>query len=114
VGGAILAFCLNEQVFAGFVDVNESKTSDGSWEATACKPVWDAGAAVPLSLKKKKATAPAPAPAKKVWTISADDGEDLMDQDSLLNDEELKPTPKAADDWCNFSTVSSYKTYYLI
>jgi hypothetical protein len=47
------------------VDAKAEKSSDGSWESTACKPVWDAGAAVPLSLKKKSA-APVPAPAKKV------------------------------------------------
>jgi len=34
----------------------------------------------------------------QVWTISADDGDDLMDEDALLNAEDLKPTPKAADD----------------
>ena len=34
----------------------------------------------------------------QVWKISADDGDDLMDEDSLLNEEELKPVPKGADD----------------
>ena len=57
---------LAAQVFGGFVDVKESQTSDGNWEATACKPVWDAGAAVPLSLKKKKTAAPAPSKVRGV------------------------------------------------
>lgn len=55
----------------------QTRTADGTWEATACKPVWEAGAAIPLSLKKKKTVAPAPAPAKKVWTISADDDDGM-------------------------------------
>ena len=48
------------------MDVKESTASDGNSETTASKPVWDAGAAIPLSLKKKKpaASAAAPAPAK--------------------------------------------------
>lgn len=30
----------------------------------------------------------------QVWTISADDEDELMDEDELLNEEDLKPTVK--------------------
>ena len=91
-------------VFAGFVDVKDTQTANGTWDATACKPVWDAGAAVPLSLKKKqKQTAKAAVPAKKVWTISADDDDDLIDEDTLVEEEELRAAAKPAADDCEMA-----------
>ena len=54
------------QVFGGCVDTSSSAGDGVMVEATGMKPVWDAGAAVPLSLKKRTFTQP-PAPnAKKV------------------------------------------------
>lgn len=50
----------------------------------------DAGAAMPLSLKKQNVAAPVKAPATKVWTISADDGDELMDEDALLAPSDLQ------------------------
>jgi len=98
--------CVDLLVFAGFVDAVETDTDGVTFETTAAKPNWNQGAAMPLSLKKKKTAAtPTPKPAeepsnnaKKVWTISADDGEDLMDEDSLLEDSTLTPKPKPASD----------------
>lgn len=59
----------------------------------AKKPNWDANASVPISLKKKQAAQQAPS-APKVWSVSADDGDDLMDEDALLGEEDLKAKPK--------------------
>jgi len=63
----------------------------GSRVQEAKKPNWDANASVPISLKKKQALQPA---APKVWSVSADDGDELMDEDALLGEDDLKAKPK--------------------
>jgi len=78
-------------------------------ETVASKPHWDSGAAVPLALKKKTAAAngaPQPTPANtpaKVWTVSADDGDELMDEDTLLDKTELQPKPRPVQSDCELS-----------
>ncbi len=91
------------------------KEGDGVlYETSARKPHWDSGAAVPLSLKKKQ-SAPVPQAAPKVcarapspyfktgskaqllsgtqvWNVSADDQDEFMDEDALLNEQDLKPS----------------------
>ncbi|KAJ1477750.1 hypothetical protein T484DRAFT_1820096 [Baffinella frigidus] len=75
-------------VFGGCVDTRSSPGDGVMLEATGMKPVWDAGAAVPLSLRKRTSTQPPAPTAKKVWAVSADDGGDLMDEDTLLTAED--------------------------
>ncbi len=45
---------------------------------------------MPLSLKKQNNPAPVKPAAAKVWTISADDGDELMDEDALLAPADLQ------------------------
>jgi len=85
-------------VLSGFVDVAATRV-DGRKEVTASRPPWDVNAAAPLKLKKK-AAAPAPA-AKDVWSLAADDTNDLdvdfVAEDSLLaKDAATLPVPKPA------------------
>lgn len=54
------------QVFGGCVDTRSSPGDGVMLEATGMKPVWDAGAAVPLSLRKRTSTQPPAPTAKKV------------------------------------------------
>ena len=49
---------------------------------------------MPLSLKKKANATPAQPAAAKVWTISADDGDELMDEDALLAPSDLQVSLK--------------------
>jgi hypothetical protein len=41
----------------------------------------------------------------QVWAVSADDGDDLMDEDTLLNAEDLKPKVKAVEDESDCATA---------
>ena len=40
-----------------------------------------------------------------MWAVSADDGDDLMDEDSLLSAEDLKPKVKVAEDPSDCATA---------
>ena len=69
-------------LFGGLMDMTTSLTGS-SVEIKASKPQWEAGASATVEI-----------PAKSVWTISADDDDDIMDQDDLLDDADLKKTKK--------------------
>lgn len=83
-------------IFSGFVDAVQREGDGVTFETTCAKPHWDAGAAMPLSLKKQNNPAPVKPAATKVWTISADDGDELMDEDALLAPADLQPKPRPA------------------
>ena len=78
-------------VYGGFVDCVKREGDGVMLETEAKKPNWDANASVPISLKKKQSVQPA---APKVWSVSADDGDELMDEDALLGEDDLKAKPK--------------------
>ena len=43
----------------------------------------------------------------QVWTISADDGDDLMDEDALLNEAHIAKSP------CAYSSIRMYTYIHL-
>ena len=45
-----------------------------------------------------------------MWAVSADDGDDLMDEDSLLSAEDLKPKVKVAEDPSDCATARTPRT----
>lgn len=62
----------------------------------ATKPSWEVGSAQALKLPLKKKAEPAPAkPAAKVWTLSVNDEDDLEDESSLLDEDDLKIPAKS-------------------
>ncbi|EKX49849.1 hypothetical protein GUITHDRAFT_85491 [Guillardia theta CCMP2712] len=86
-------------IFAGFVDTTENDGDGVMVETSAIKPPWEVGSAVPLSIKRSKQEAQE---TKKVWKVSADEDDEIMDEDSLLSEKDLKAAPKPASD-CELS-----------
>jgi hypothetical protein len=93
------------------VDVVQRDGDGITFETTSAKPHWsihipcfvqshylhgihrDTGAAMSLSLKKQSKTGDSTSnqpQQPKVWTISADDGDELMDEDALLAPSDLQ------------------------
>ena len=66
----------------------------------ATKPAgFDLGAKAPLSLKKDRTMTAQPAPpTKSSWAVSAGDGDELMDDEELLTEEDKRPV-NAASEW---------------
>eukprot|EP00960_Hanusia_phi_P062903 765298-Hanusia_phi.AAC.6 len=71
------------QIFAGFVDTAESDGDGVMVETSGIKPPWDVGSAVPLSIKRSKQENKE---TKKVWKVSTDEDDEIMDEDSLLSE----------------------------
>ena len=67
-------------------------------QVEAQKPAWQTGSKAAITLKSKaNATGPkntaAAVQLKKTWNVGADDGEELIDEDELLTEEDrLRPT----------------------
>eukprot|EP00195_Chlamydomonas_chlamydogama_P011086 CAMPEP_0202891282 /NCGR_PEP_ID=MMETSP1392-20130828/1381_1 /ASSEMBLY_ACC=CAM_ASM_000868 /TAXON_ID=225041 /ORGANISM="Chlamydomonas chlamydogama, Strain SAG 11-48b" /LENGTH=268 /DNA_ID=CAMNT_0049574985 /DNA_START=29 /DNA_END=835 /DNA_ORIENTATION=+ len=88
-----------ELLLSGFAD-SQLVSVSGTHLLLAKKPEWDLGAKSSLSLKRAPA-APAAAPAPAAWSINPNDdgeeGDELMDEDELLTEEDKAAGPKADD-----------------
>ena len=107
-GGVLVVGCAGAEaqaaaskalLLAGFVQAEEV-----AGRVTARKPAYAAGASFALRGRANAATAaaaaaaPAAAPGASIWALSADDGTDeLVDEDALLSEEDLKRTAPADD-----------------
>jgi hypothetical protein len=81
-------------MLSGFT--NTQVDSQNNKIITAEKPKWETGTKAAITLKPKAAPAAAPAPA--TWTLDADEDEELVDEDELLTEEDLKrPLPATAN-----------------
>eukprot|EP00197_Chlamydomonas_leiostraca_P002831 CAMPEP_0202857484 /NCGR_PEP_ID=MMETSP1391-20130828/405_1 /ASSEMBLY_ACC=CAM_ASM_000867 /TAXON_ID=1034604 /ORGANISM="Chlamydomonas leiostraca, Strain SAG 11-49" /LENGTH=262 /DNA_ID=CAMNT_0049536289 /DNA_START=84 /DNA_END=872 /DNA_ORIENTATION=+ len=98
---------LKQLLLSGFVE-SQVVTSGTSLMVRAKRPQWELGAKSALSLKRPAAApvAAAPATAEAAWKISADDEDEIVDEDELLTEED-KQRPvaaPAADDGGDCST----------
>mmetsp|Transcript_23679 Transcript_23679/g.38955 ORF Transcript_23679/g.38955 Transcript_23679/m.38955 type:complete len:296 (+) Transcript_23679:67-954(+) len=93
------------EVLPAFVD--NSQISRGAvMEVVAKKPQWEVGTAVPLAKRNFKSVVPAGSAPARAAPISSGD-EELIDEDSLLSAEDMKPVSVAVD--CGTSKTSTKK-----
>lgn len=84
-------------LLAGFINLEQCPGyADGMIAIMAVKPTWETGVSFSL---KKTSSAPSGSSAVKLPTFAADDEFDLIDEDSLLTEDDLKrpELPKADD-----------------
>jgi len=83
-------------MFSGFVN---NKTTPGKefTEFSASKPDWEVGASQKLNLKKPSNNLSAQ-DANNIWSASANNNEDLIDEDSLLDESDRNSKPVTSDD----------------
>jgi len=82
---------------AGYIDIKTNSLNSG--QISAAKPDWDIGVSQPLKLSTKNQTEKVNKPSNTaVWTLTTDEDE-LEDEDTLLQEEDLIiPTKKPKDD----------------
>eukprot|EP01087_Luapelamoeba_hula_P009709 TRINITY_DN2530_c0_g1_i1.p1 TRINITY_DN2530_c0_g1~~TRINITY_DN2530_c0_g1_i1.p1 ORF type:complete len:170 (-),score=30.83 TRINITY_DN2530_c0_g1_i1:135-644(-) len=90
---------------SGYTNINFT-TESANIRVQAQKPNWEVGAKATFTLKPS-ATKPA---SSNVWKISADEDDDVIDEDSLLSVEDKKlPTKSAEPDDCDFGKEGKKK-----
>jgi len=82
-------------LFSGFVNTKTSKIGEFS-EISSSKPNWEVGASQKLNLKRPAVSTQ---DAKNIWSASTAD-DDLIDEDSLLDDADRSAKPKTKADDC--------------
>eukprot|EP00732_Lithocolla_globosa_P002573 Lithocolla_globosa_v1_NODE_1729_length_2376_cov_34.568290.p2 type:complete len:250 gc:universal NODE_1729_length_2376_cov_34.568290:784-1533(+) len=85
---------LTQLKLAGFVDTTIKPANENAIIVEATKPTYTVGSStsISLNLNKKRKTEVKPA----VWKVSNDDGDDLIDDDMLLEEEDLKAPTEVA------------------
>lgn len=85
-------------LFSGFVNTKTSKVAEFV-EFSSSKPDWEVGASQKLNLKKPNSGLSAQ-DAKNIWSAKANNDEDLIDEDSLLDESDRSAKPKTKSDDC--------------
>lgn len=88
-------------MFSGFVNTKTTKSGEFS-EFSSSKPDWEVGASQKLNLKAKAEVSAQDA--KNIWSSKANTDEDLIDEDSLLDESDRNAKPNTKADDCEIGT----------
>jgi len=84
-------------MFSGFINSKSAKVGEFS-EFSGSKPDWEVGASQKLNLKRP-ANSVSAQDAKNIWSATANNNnEDLIDEDSLLDESDRNAKPQTTDD----------------
>ncbi|KAG1671568.1 hypothetical protein FOA52_011291 [Chlamydomonas sp. UWO 241] len=86
-----------ELTLAGYTGTAVQATPSGVVLVRATKPAFELGAKAGL---KKKAT-PASAPSAAAWRVAAGDGDELVDDEELLTEDDKRPAAPPTESDCN-------------